>query len=515
YVQGVSVTASREVPGPQVSCLFTDIGGVAEAPAVAPADPVAGYPEDRARAEAARCLQCSCLECVNACSYLEHYGSYPKLYARKVLHNLYMVKGAHTANRMINSCSLCGLCGQVCPTGVDMGAMLKQVRRRMVRQEQMPPSAHDFALRDLAFSNGPDAALARSAPHTTSSSYAFFPGCQLPASDPGSVDRTYRYLRETLGAVGLILRCCGAPADWAGRQDLVASTWQDFDTAWAALGRPTLVLACTSCAAQFAEHRPDVPVTSLWSVLDAYGPPPGTPPAPPGQVLTIHDPCTARQDTAVQDAVRRVLDTLGYRVAELPHSRRRTECCSYGGLQWLANREVAELAVQRRIAQSPHDYLTYCVMCRDLFADRGKPSLHLLDLLGGDDLAARAARPGPGYTQRHENRARLKRDLLRDLWGEQMDDPGDGPAIRLRVDAQVRERLEDRLILDADLAQVIAQAESTGAVLRDPRTGHLLAHHRPHAVTYWVEYTRDGDVYAVHRAYSHRMQVIEGDPGGR
>jgi hypothetical protein len=36
-----------------------------------------------------------------------------------------------------------------------------------------------------------------------------------------------------------------------------------------------------------------------------------------------------------------------------------------------------------------------------------------------------------------------------------------------------------------------------------------LAHHRPNAVTYWVEYTPQDDAFVVHNAYSHRMQVVE------
>jgi glutamate synthase (NADPH/NADH) small chain len=508
YLQRVSLTGARDGEGTRTTCLFTRTDGVATIAEVPMADPTAGYTADEARAEAARCLQCSCLECVQACAYLDHYGSYPKLYARRVLHNMMMVKGNHTANRLINSCSLCGLCAEVCPTGVDLGAMLKRVRQRMVRQQQMPPSAHDFALRDLEFSNGEAFALARPHPGGQRSRYAFFPGCQLAGSAPEHVRQVYAHLRDVLGDVGLILRCCGAPADWAGRADLFEQSLADFDEQYRALGSPTLILPCTSCHRVFAANRPDIPLLSLWSVLAEQGLPATAVPAPPGATLAIHDPCTSRHSPAVQEDVRTVLSRLGYRVEELAHSRDRTECCSYGGLVWLANREVAEKSVQRRIAQSPHDYLTYCVMCRDLFAARGKRTLHLLDLLHGQDVDTRAARPDPGYTQRHENRARLKQSLLHTLWGESMADDTDIEPIHLRIDPRVRAMMEDRLILDEDVRRVITHVRRTGERLRDPRTGHWLAHHRPRSVTYWVEYTEDGDEYVVHRAYSHRVQVL-------
>lgn len=509
-LQRVSLTSSREAEAQRTTCLYTRTDGVAEAAAIPMSDPAAGYTEQEARAEAGRCLQCSCLECVQACTFLEHYGSYPKLYARRVLHNMMMVKGNHSANQLINSCSLCGLCAQVCPTGVDVGGMLKQVRQRMVQQQQMPPSAHDFALRDLEFSNGEAFALARPRPGATTSRYAFFPGCQLAGSAPDHVRQVYDYLLDTLGDVGLILRCCGSSADWAGRRDLFEEALAEFDEQYASLGRPTLILPCTSCHQVFATNRPDVPLLSLWSVLAQHGLPAAAVPAAPGATLAIHDPCTSRHDRDVQDHVRTVLDRLGYRVEELAHSREHTECCSYGGLMWLANREVAEKSVRARIGQSPRDYLTYCVMCRDLFAARGKRSLHLLDLLYGQDVETRALRPDPGYTQRHENRARLKQNLLHTVWGEPMEGTADAEPIRLRIDPQVRAAMEDRLILDEDLLRVIRHVRRTGERLRDPVTGHWLTRHRPRSVTYWVEYTEDGDEYVIHRAYSHRVQVLEG-----
>jgi glutamate synthase (NADPH/NADH) small chain len=75
----------------------------------------------------------------------------------------------------------------------------------------------------------------------------------------------------------------------------------------------------------------------------------------------------------------------------------------------------------------------------------------------------------------------------------------------------VRERLESRLILVEDIQQVIEYAERTGRRLLNPVSGHLLAHFKPTAVTYWVEYTPEGEAFVVHNAYSHRMEITEGD----
>jgi hypothetical protein len=207
--------------------------------------------------------------------------------------------------------------------------------------------------------------------------------------------------------------------------------------------------------------------------------------------------------------VRNILRRLGYQIEELPLSREKTECCTYGGVMWLANRDLAQAAVRRRIAESQADYVTYCAVCRDFFAAHGKRALHLLDLIYGQDLDNLAERKNPGYSQRHENRARLKRKLLKELWGEDMDGQADYEAIRLIIAADVQERLEQRLILVEDIQQVIEFAERTGSKLLNRETGHFLAYHRPNKVTYWVEYTPQGDAFVVYNAYSHRMEIVE------
>ncbi len=516
YLQKVSLTASRANEGAYTTQLFTNTQGIAPLAAVPISNPTQGYTRQEAVQEAQRCLQCECMECVKVCEYLKHYGRHPRKYVREIYNNLSIVKGERKSNQFINSCSLCGLCGQVCPTGLDMGDVIKNARQMMVAQNRMPPSAHDFALRDMQFSNGDKFVLARHRPGVAKSDYVFFPGCQLAGSSPEYVERVYDYLQDKLGDVGLMLRCCGAPADWAGRTDLFQSALAEFKAQHQALGSPPLILACSSCYQIFKAHLPDAHLVSLWSLYDERGLPQSEIRNPQSKIrnqksaiVSVHDPCTTRYESHIQDSVRNILHRLGYQIEELPLSREKTECCSYGGLMWLANREVAQAVVERRIAESQADYVTYCAVCRDFFAARGKRTLHLLDLIYGQDPDGRATRPSPGYSERHENRARLKRKLLKEVWGEAMDGPSTFETIQLLIADDVRARLEQRLILVEDIQRVIEFAERTGGKLLNRQTGHWLAHHRPNAVTYWVEYTLQGDAFVLHNAYSHRMQVVE------
>jgi hypothetical protein len=75
----------------------------------------------------------------------------------------------------------------------------------------------------------------------------------------------------------------------------------------------------------------------------------------------------------------------------------------------------------------------------------------------------------------------------------------------IHISGAVERLIEERRILKADLQNAIYNAESSGKKLTHPSSGRSLAYYRPKAVFYWVEYSRTGDGYQVHSAYSHRM----------
>jgi Fe-S oxidoreductase len=502
-LQGASLTANRAEDTDSGTCLFVDTSQHAVTPPVEPTDAVAGYCHDEAQKEASRCFPCHCLECVKACPYLAHYKTYPKRAVREIYNNDSIIMGNRKSNRMIDSCTLCGLCKELCPNDLAMGDVCLDARQSMVEREHMPASHHDFALRDMAFSRSDEVAFVRHQPGHDRSAVLFFPGCQLPASAPRQVEAIYRHLTERIeGGVGFMLDCCGAPAHWSGRRVLHGEVLDHIRAVWEEQGRPRIVTACSTCLQQISTFLPDVPATSLWTELQAIGLP-ATATARPIGPLAIHDPCTSRHARDVQAAVRSIAAHLGADVRELTGAE-KTTCCGYGGLVSFANPEVGNAFVDRRIEESEDDYLAYCAMCRDNFARRGKRAVHLIDLIfpEGDDPAAR---PDPGFSGRRDNRLRLRRRLLRELWGESMSDPV--PPVALVISDAVRADIERKLLLVDDIAEVIAEAERSGQKLKDRATGRLTASGRIGTMTTWVEYEPSDGGFIVHRAYGHRMQV--------
>ncbi len=505
-LQGASLIANREKAGAFASTLFTSTEGVEPATMVIAGGP-GGYTAEEALREAGRCLLCECRECVKACEYLAHYGSYPKRYVREVYNNLSIVMGIHRANKLINSCSLCGLCEQVCPGSLNMGDICREARQMMVRRGKMPPSTHDFALRDMEFSNSAACFLSRHQPGFTSSEAVFYPGCQLSASLPQYIPALYRFLSEKLdGGVGIILGCCGAPANWAGREELFEESLRHFTQEWQALGSPRIITACPTCFTMFQHNLPAASVETLWTLLDRIGLPATSGDRVSSGRLAVHDSCMTRHETELHNSVRHLLGKLGYCIEELPRSRERTICCGFGGLMNYANREVARKEIRRRIQESNADYLTYCAMCRDNFASQGKTTYHLLELIMSGEISP-AGRQGPGYSKRRQNRAKLKTALLRQFWSETVDEAQ--TAVKVVIPEEVKEIMEDRMILVDEVASVIAQAEATGNKFRDTVSGNFIACFKIASVTYWVEYSMQEEGFLLHNAYSHRIEILK------
>ncbi|EET85862.1 conserved hypothetical protein [Clostridium carboxidivorans P7] len=410
---------------------------------------------------------------------------------------------------MINSCTLCGLCKEACPSSLNVKDIIQETRESMVEKEKMPVSAHDFALKDMEFSNSNYFSMVKNQPGYEKVKYMFYPGCQLPASSPEYIDKIYKYLMSNIEeGVGIMLGCCGAPADWAGRQDLMQKNIEDIREKWNSMGKPTFILACSSCCSIFEKYMPDISFISLWEVMQEKGIPADNK-EKENLVLNVHDACTTRYNKKIQDSIRNIADSLGHKVEELKFSKEKTKCCGYGGLVYFANKEQAKEFAKDRIEEGNLDYLVYCSMCKDLFIDEGKRTFHILDLIYSDDLEKAALRKMPTLSSRHENRMLVKRKLLKEIWNEEVNDLTKDYNLKLTIPDDVQNQMEDRLILIEDVKKAVDNAERNKERFFNPQNSHYLCRFRITNVTYWVEYEKNEDEILVKSVYSHRMEVVE------
>ncbi len=511
-LQGVPPDTARSAEAVYPTRLYTNLARAEAKPKQRSADPLAPS-EAEVRAEAERCLFCECLECVKECAYLRHYKTYPKKNAREIYNTISTAVGNRSSNILALSCAECGLCKEICPGQADMGEFNAAARLDMVAGKHMPISAHEFALEDMAFSNSAEISFFRHQPGQGSSEWLFFPGCQLPTSRPEATAAVYAHLgRHLEGGVGFFMACCGAPARWAGRLLLTGQMAEVVRGGWEQAGRPKVIVACASCALFFQAVLPEIPVSTLWNVLDGLPLPEGPAAA---DLLALHDPCAARHDSETQKSVRRLAEKLSQPLEEPALGGRMTRCCGYGGLAASANPALGRNFTSDRIKDSERPFLAYCIICRDRLRSQGRPALHLLDLMfpGATTPAEAADRPSPGVSDRQEGRRLFRQDILRTVWGEETPEGLPMDDIVIHITEELAAKLETRRVMRSDIKKVLIEAREKGPLFSHPDTGRHLAGLRPRQVTYWVEYSlRDDGSFEVHDAYCHRM-VVPGVPG--
>ena len=216
----------------------------------------------------------------------------------------------------------------------------------------------------------------------------------------------------------------------------------------------------------------------------------------------LHDSCGARGDAGMQAAIRALAGRLGCELVETEFSGDRSPCCGYGGLTAYANREVAAEMTEKCLERSDAPFITYCMACRDRFARQGHESRHILELIYGTD-----AGDPPDISEKRWNRLTLKKELLQGLWQEETAEMK--LSYELNYTEEARQMMDDRMILTDDVIAVLNDFRETGEAIQDSDTGLLIARKRVGNATFWVAFsiTPDG-AYTVHRAYSHRMNVV-------
>ena len=479
------------------SRLYTDLSEARELQRIEKQS--SGYSEEEAVREAQRCIQCHCEECMKSCAYLVHYKKYPGLLSKEIYNNTQIIMGDHQLNKPMNACTLCGQCTAVCPNGFDMARVCAVARRNMVSTDKMPLAPHEFALMDMLFSNS-DAFLSRPQPGYEHCKYVFFPGCQAVAIAPDTVKAAYLDLCNRLeGGIALMLGCCGAICDWAGRYEMQDSTRTFILTELAKLGDPVIIAGCPTCRRELAESIGGE-IVGIWDVLEEIGLPEGAHGLE--RPAALHDSCGARGDAHTQQAIRNLAERLGVTLVETEYSGDRSPCCGYGGLTAYANPEVAGEITRKALERSDAPYVSYCMACRDRFARQGRESRHILELVYGTDAGA-----PPDISEKRYNRLSLKRELLRELWQEETAEMKLG--YQLNYTEEARRLMDERMILTDDVIAVLNDYRKTGEAILDSETGLMVARRRIGNATFWVKFTMEGeDAYLVHGAYSHRMNVV-------
>jgi Fe-S oxidoreductase len=331
---------------------------------------------ERAREIANRCSDCRL--CLEECLLLATLDRTPGELARELLND------PEAAQGWLLSCSLCGLCAQVCPEGLSPMEMVLEARRTLADAGVLPRVESRPLLTDRRWTSfslyrvtyGIDYADLPAGPSET----VFFPGCALASFAPELVRAAFAWLAGQMPGVGFDLDCCHRPLEEQGLSARFHGALARLADKLRGQGTQRLITACPNCTRTLRDNLPGFEVVSLYELLSEAGLSVGR-----GLRLTVHDSCPARGLPELRQAVRSLLGAGS--LLETAHHGLDAVCCGSGGgvsCVWPELcRQRAEWRMAEVCATGADLCVTYCMACAKRLASAGAPMrvIHCLELV--------------------------------------------------------------------------------------------------------------------------------------
>ncbi len=292
-------------------------------------------------------------------------------------------------------CTTCGLCGEVCPFGIDAGKRLKDLRRSSLENREISAELDDVTLLQNTIDRygTPYGEMERvEFPSLKKQSpLVLYIGCVGMTTEGETTGDAIELLRR-LGIDFTLIDevCCEAVKGDTGSSPNPERIQQNIDKIKEAGGQKVLFL-CPTCLKTFLEydeqHRSGLTFETLLSYLHQNFS--FTPLESPGiyggvkapslltgftssetdpATVTYHDPCHLGRGLGSFNGARELLKGLGTKLAEMEHHHQESLCCGAGGgvrgFFPKFSRDMARRRVKEAEEVKADILLTDCLSCK-------------------------------------------------------------------------------------------------------------------------------------------------------
>ena len=232
-------------------------------------------------------------------------------------------------------CTTCAGCAQNCTAGVDVPAIIKAVRRDLVRAGACHPAfegLHQVLAENdniYAETDPPDF----DQPRNRQAAIVFFAGCVGNYREDEATEEVLNLL-DRLGQDFTLIDevCCSGVLEDVGYHVSERHARSNTERILAT-GARTLLSGCPYCACTFRNdpayrelRDSGIEILVLSQFLTALDFKVTT-----SQRVTYHDPCDLGRHAGIYDAPRAVIAKIAPNFVELPHNRDQSLCCGSGG----------------------------------------------------------------------------------------------------------------------------------------------------------------------------------------
>lgn len=322
--------------------------------------------------------------------------------------------------KRISQCTMCGACTQNCAARIDLQALWKDLRAKLVASGKAPAAYNAIAeslqsRRNISsFPNGDrlewaedldevpenlDQAEGADVVYFVGCVSAFFPRAaqiplaMIPLFEKAGVNYT------TLGAEEW---CCGFPLLAAGHADEIVQFVRHNVDAVRATGAKTLVTGCSSCYHTWTHVYPEVLGEGLgFQVIHATEFLAGL--IREGKLVlnevtetvTYHDPCDLGRNGGVFDPPREIIRSIpGINFVEMAAHGKESNCCGGGGNLQGADAALAEAIARRRIREAADTgagiVVSACQQCEQMLEKAARTEGLPLEVIDVAELLLRA-----------------------------------------------------------------------------------------------------------------------------
>lgn len=350
-----------------------------------------------ARAMNRTCTRCNA--CVTRCGFLQEHGTPGDIAAA-------IQRGGMDQWPDPFGCSLCGLCGAVCPEGLRPEELFLAMRRELMESGQRSLRPYGPV---LSYEKRGDSALFSLLRLPAGGDTVLFPGCALPGTRPETVRRLFTVLQTIVPDLGVSLACCLKPSHDLGRQSRFEARFSRVLDRMREAGVRQVITACPNCQKIFERYGGSVAARTAYELLaDSRQ----AVQEQPARSAVIHDPCPQRHAPGVREAVRVLAGRCNVQVEDIREQGRLTRCCGEGGMVKFVRPDLAGGWTEQRAGQAGgRPLVTSCAGCVG-YLKGAAPTSHILDLcLGTEDM------PSPRPPLTYLARLRLKAWFMRRLSG--------------------------------------------------------------------------------------------------
>jgi L-lactate dehydrogenase complex protein LldG len=271
-------------------------------------------------------------------------------------------------------CTTCGLCGEVCPVGIDAGKRIKDLRRLSLKDPEVSNQLDEVNLLQQTIDQygTPYGTIARAelSSFKKKSPLVLYIGCVGMSTETETAVHAINLLQRMGLDFTLIDEvCCEAVKGETGSRANPDRIKQNIEKIKEAGGREVLFL-CPTCLKTFSEYDEKYPTGLIFETLPSYLSKhfSFTSLATDSETVTYHDPCHLGRGLGSYDGARELLKSLESKFSEMEHHHQESLCCGAGGgvraFYPKFSRDIARRRVKEAEEVKAAILLTDCLSCK-------------------------------------------------------------------------------------------------------------------------------------------------------